>query len=72
MGIEKRICCISLHVGGVREHAGWKFWKNLELLENSLFEARAPFCEEAWNQDAFDTTGNERALSKREIDKFAF
>jgi hypothetical protein len=47
MGIEKRIHCISLHVGGVREHAGWKFWKNLGHSKNSLFEGRAPFCEEA-------------------------
>lgn len=47
MGIENRKYCTSLHVGGVREHASWKFWKILELLKNSLFEGRAPFCEEA-------------------------
>lgn len=46
--------------------------KPLERFKNSLFEGRAPFCEEAWNQEAFDTTRNERTLCKREIDKFPF
>jgi hypothetical protein len=64
MEIEKQNRCISLHVGGVREYAGWMFWNNIELWKNSLFEGRAPFCEEDWNQDAFDTTRNERTLSK--------